>query len=103
VGKREVLPVPQSPALPAQGDLFQGQGWGEILSTGVLLPCFIVQFHRIEIVWLGTKDQTEEVADQLHKAYYHVFEDVLELEWRAANVTPWFMAQEGKTGLSDSH
>lgn len=53
------------------------------------------EFHRIEIVWIGTEDQTIEVAGQLHKAYHHVFEDILELEWRAANVTPWFMAQEG--------
>jgi seryl-tRNA synthetase len=53
------------------------------------------EFHRIEILWLGTAEQTVETADKLHEAYRHVFEDLLELEWRAARVTPWFMAQEG--------
>lgn len=53
------------------------------------------EFHRIEIVWLGTPEQTIEMADILHSAYLHVFQDLLELEWRSAKVTPWFMAQEG--------
>ena len=56
------------------------------------------EFHRIEIVWLGSIEQTIEIAEQLHKAFHHVFEDILELEWRAAKVTPWFMAQEGMVG-----
>ncbi|MDD1671471.1 MAG: serine--tRNA ligase [Methanomicrobiales archaeon] len=56
------------------------------------------EFHRIEIVWLGTVDQTVAIASDLHTAYRHVFEDLLELEWRAAKVTPWFMAQEGMIG-----
>jgi seryl-tRNA synthetase len=53
------------------------------------------EFHRIEIVWLGTAEQTVAMADRLHEAYHHVFEEILELEWRCAKVTPWFMAQEG--------
>jgi seryl-tRNA synthetase len=53
------------------------------------------EFHRIEILWLGTAEQTVEIADCLHERYLHVFEDLLELEWRSARVTPWFMAQEG--------
>jgi seryl-tRNA synthetase len=53
------------------------------------------EFHRIEILWLGTAEQTVDVAEKLHGAYHHVFEDILELEWRSAKVTPWFMAQEG--------
>ena len=56
------------------------------------------EFHRIEILWLGTAEQTVEIADRLHEAYTHVFEDILELEWRSARVTPWFMAQEGMVG-----
>jgi seryl-tRNA synthetase len=56
------------------------------------------EFHRIEILWLGTAEQTVEIADKLHEAYTHVFEDILELEWRSARVTPWFMAQEGMIG-----
>jgi len=53
------------------------------------------EFHRIEIVWLGTAEQTVDMADKLHDAYHRVFEEILELEWRCARVTPWFMAQEG--------
>jgi seryl-tRNA synthetase len=53
------------------------------------------EFHRIEIVWLGTAEQTVAMADRLHEAYHQVFEEILELEWRCARVTPWFMAQEG--------
>jgi len=56
------------------------------------------EFHRIEILWLGTAEQTVELAEQLHHAYHRVFEDILELEWRSARVTPWFMAQEGMVG-----
>jgi seryl-tRNA synthetase len=56
------------------------------------------EFHRIEILWLGNADQVVEIADKLHHAYFRVFEDILELEWRSARVTPWFMAQEGMLG-----
>jgi seryl-tRNA synthetase len=59
------------------------------------------EFHRIEIVWLGTKAQALEEAEKLKSCYKHIFEDILELHWRTAWVTPWFMAQEGKTGLSE--
>jgi seryl-tRNA synthetase len=57
------------------------------------------EFHRIEILWLGTVEQTIETADRLHEAYKRVFEEILELQWRAARVTPWFMAQEGLAGV----
>ncbi|MDD1713782.1 MAG: serine--tRNA ligase [Methanoregulaceae archaeon] len=56
------------------------------------------EFHRIEILWLGTAEQTVDIAEKLHGAYHRVFEDILELEWRSAKVTPWFMAQEGMVG-----
>jgi seryl-tRNA synthetase len=59
------------------------------------------EFHRIEIVWLGTKEQALNEAEKLKACYKHIFEDILELRWRMAWVTPWFMAQEGKTGLSE--
>jgi seryl-tRNA synthetase len=59
------------------------------------------EFHRIEIVWLGTRDQTLKEAEKLKDKYKHIFEDILELHWRMAWVTPWFMAQEGKTGLAE--
>jgi len=59
------------------------------------------EFHRIEIVWLGTKEQVLEEAERLKECYKKIFEEILELRWRMAWVTPWFMAQEGKTGLSE--
>jgi seryl-tRNA synthetase len=56
------------------------------------------EFHRIELVWFGTVEQTTRMAEDLHRAYSKVFNEMLELEWRAAKVTPWFMAQEGMVG-----
>ncbi|HIH04406.1 MAG TPA: serine--tRNA ligase [Methanoregulaceae archaeon] len=56
------------------------------------------EFHRIELLWLGTPEQTVETADLLHERYRRLFDEVLELEWRSARVTPWFMAQEGMLG-----
>ncbi|MDD1719841.1 MAG: serine--tRNA ligase [Methanoregulaceae archaeon] len=58
------------------------------------------EFHRMEILWLGTAEQTVGIADRLHEAYMRVFENILELEWRCARVTPWFMAQEGMVGTA---
>ncbi|NYT05794.1 MAG: serine--tRNA ligase [Methanomicrobiales archaeon] len=60
------------------------------------------EFHRIEVLWLGTAEQTVDTADRLHAAYTRVFDDLLELEWRCARVTPWFMAQEGLVGVSEN-
>jgi seryl-tRNA synthetase len=60
------------------------------------------EFHRIEILWLGTAEQTIRTAEQLYDAYHRVFEDILELEWRSARVTPWFMAQEGMIGAESA-
>ncbi|MBN1323716.1 MAG: serine--tRNA ligase [Methanotrichaceae archaeon] len=59
------------------------------------------EFHRVEIVWLGTRDQVLEEGERLKEGYRRIFEEVLELQWRMAWVTPWFMAQEGKAGLSE--
>lgn len=58
------------------------------------------EFHRIEIVWVGTKEQVIECANELHKKYMYIFNEILDLEWRKAWVTPWFMAQEGLTGVA---
>ncbi|HOT07419.1 MAG: Type-2 serine--tRNA ligase [Methanosaeta sp. PtaB.Bin039] len=59
------------------------------------------EFHRIEIVWLGSREQVVAEAERLKGCYKTIFEDILELRWRMAWVTPWFMAQEGKTGLAE--
>ncbi|BBL62273.1 serine--tRNA ligase [Methanobrevibacter arboriphilus] len=59
------------------------------------------EFHRLELVWLGTRKETLEMAEEIKEKYKNIFENILELKWRTAWVTPWFMAQEGKKGLSD--
>ncbi len=51
------------------------------------------EFHRIEIVWIGTKEQNMEIQKQLLERYRYIFNEVLEIEWRMARVTPWYMQQ----------
>ena len=43
-----------------------------------------------------------QTAEQLNETYRRVFDEILELEWRCARVTPWFMAQEGLVGVSET-
>jgi len=59
------------------------------------------EFHRVEIVWIGNKEQVIEHAKQLQAKYRRIFDEFLDIEWREAWVTPWFMAQEGKAGLAE--
>ena len=63
------------------------------------------EFHRIEPVYLGTREQLLSLRDKLIERYKHVFNEVLDLEWRMAWVTPWYMQQAGKisdTGEQDT-
>lgn len=59
------------------------------------------EFHRVEIVWIGTKEQVIEHANELRERYRRIFAEILDIEWREAWVTPWFMAQEGMAGLAE--
>ncbi len=59
------------------------------------------EFHRVEILWMGTKQQVIEHSKVLQEKYRRIFNEILDLEWREAWVTPWFMAQEGKAGLAE--
>lgn len=59
------------------------------------------EFHRVELVWIGNKEQVIEHAKQLQAKYRRVFDEFLDIEWREAWVTPWFMMQEGKAGLAE--
>jgi len=56
------------------------------------------EFHRIEPVYIGTREQLLDIRDKLIERYKHVFNDILDLEWRMAWVTPWYMQQAGKIG-----
>jgi len=59
------------------------------------------EFHRIELVWCGSIEEVLKHSEKLQECYKKIFTDLLELEWRMAWVTPWFMAQEGLTGLAE--
>ena len=54
------------------------------------------EFHRIEPVYIGTKEQLLSLREQLLEKYTHVFNNIFDLEWRMAWVTPWYMQQAGK-------
>ncbi|MBN1280237.1 MAG: serine--tRNA ligase [Candidatus Thermoplasmatota archaeon] len=54
------------------------------------------EFHRIEPVYIGTREQLLKLREQMLERYKHVFNDVFELDWRMAWVTPWYMQQAGK-------
>ena len=56
------------------------------------------EFHRIEPVYIGTREQLLDLREKLIDRYKHVFNDIFELEWRMAWVTPWYMQQAGKIG-----
>ncbi len=56
------------------------------------------EFHRIEPVYIGTIDQLVELREGLIERYKHVFNDILELEWRMAWVSPFYLQQAGMVG-----
>ncbi len=54
------------------------------------------EFHRIEVVYIGTEEQLVALREKLLDAYKRVFNEILELEWRMAWVTPFYMQQSGQ-------
>jgi len=60
------------------------------------------EFHRIEPVYLGAPDDLIALREKLLERYRHVFDEILELEWRTAWVTPFYMQQSGKVGVEDA-
>jgi len=56
------------------------------------------EFHRIEPLYIGTREQLLKLRDDFLEKYKYVFNDILDLDWRMAWVTPWYMAQAGKIG-----
>ncbi|MEM2007157.1 MAG: aminoacyl--tRNA ligase-related protein [Sulfolobales archaeon] len=57
----------------------------------------VIEFHRVEVVWLGKPNQVIEIRNNLLNAYEKFMDEVLELEWRTAWVTPWYYEQSGAT------
>jgi seryl-tRNA synthetase len=60
------------------------------------------EFHRIEPVFLGAPEELVALRERLLARYTHVFDTVLELEWRTAWVTPFYMQQSGRVGVEDA-
>ena len=60
------------------------------------------EFHRIEPIYIGTKKQLHNLREKLIDRYKHVFNNIFELDWRMAWVTPWYMQQAGKIGDTSS-
>lgn len=56
----------------------------------------LFEFHRVEIVWLGEPEQVIEVRDELLERYEYFMEKILDLEYRLAWVTPWFLVHAGE-------
>ncbi|MEM0489985.1 MAG: serine--tRNA ligase [Ignisphaera sp.] len=55
----------------------------------------IIEFHRIEVVWLGKPEQVIDIRNRLLEKYEYFLDKVLDLEWRLAWVTPWFYEHSG--------
>jgi len=58
------------------------------------------EFHRIEPVYIGTREHLLSLREKMIERYKHVFNNIFDLEWRMAWVTPWYMQQAGK--ISDT-
>ncbi len=55
------------------------------------------EFHRIEPVYIGTKEQLLDLKEKMIERYRYVFEEILELEWRMAKVDPFYLQQAGSS------
>jgi len=53
------------------------------------------EFHRIEPMFMGTPEQVLKLRDEFLEKYTHVFDNILELEWRTAKVRPFYQQQSG--------
>lgn len=54
------------------------------------------EFHRIECVYIGRKEQLIELKEEMIECFKHIFNNILELEWRMASVTPFYMQHSGE-------
>ena len=57
------------------------------------------EFHRIEPIYIGTAEQLDEIRKELFERYKHVFDDIMQIEWRTASVAPFYLQQAGTLGL----
>jgi len=62
----------------------------------------MVEFHRVEVVWMGRVEQAVEIRNQLLEGYRRFMEEVLDLEWRWAWVTPFYLEQSGEVEAAEA-
>jgi len=60
------------------------------------------EFHRIECVYIGKKEQLLELKEKMIERYKYIFNEILELEWRIASVTPFYMQHSGEVSEEQS-
>ena len=60
------------------------------------------EFHRLEPIYIGHPEQLVELREKFIERYKLVFNDILELDWRMAWVTPWYLEQSGQISEDDS-
>ena len=60
------------------------------------------EFHRIEGVYIGTKQQLVDLREHLIDRYRYIFDEIFDIEWRMAWVTPWYMQQAGVAGVEET-
>ncbi len=53
------------------------------------------EFHRIETLFVGTKEQIVETWKKLKISLTKFYDETLDMEIKVANVTPWWMAHAG--------
>jgi len=56
----------------------------------------VEEFHRIETLWVATKDDSIKMWKQAIEMFKRFYDEVLDLEIRLYRVAPWWMAHEGK-------
>ncbi|MFA6462207.1 MAG: aminoacyl--tRNA ligase-related protein [Candidatus Woesearchaeota archaeon] len=55
----------------------------------------VEELHRIEMLFVGTKEQVIDYWQKIREAVIKLYDQTLEMEMRVARVTPWWMAHAG--------
>ncbi len=59
------------------------------------------ELHRIETIVIGFPDQVKKAAQDLRIGFRKIIGEILDLEYREAWVTPWWISQEGSADQED--
>jgi len=62
----------------------------------------VEEFHRIETLFVGTKEQVVDTWQKLKTQFTKFFDSVLDIEVRVCKVTPWWMAHAGIKDKSEN-